>query len=169
LGFRDPDATAILTELSVDNITFSQIGSTASSASTYTVTGLAPGTTYYYRVRAQNAQGVSPYSNIADTETPGTPAPPGNAAAGQSSTAPSTQVNVYWDDNSNNEAALLVFRSLDNLTFSQMASVPANTTEYDDPGLTSGTQYFYYVVATNASGTSAPSNTDSTITAIAAA
>jgi phosphodiesterase/alkaline phosphatase D-like protein len=165
-------ATAILIELSVDNITFTQIASAAPSPSAYTVTGLAPGTTYYYRVRAQNDQGVSPYSNVADAETRGTPAPPSaprNVCAGQSSIAPSTQVNVYWDGNSNNETAFLVFRSLDKLTFTQVASVPANTTEYDDPGLTPGTQYFYYVVATNAAGNSAPSNTDSTITAMAPA
>ena len=46
----------------------------------YTVDNLQPETTYYFRIRAVNRSGPSPYSNIADGKTPGAnfPAVPGN-------------------------------------------------------------------------------------------
>src|ERR1019366_6323494 len=121
----------------------------------------------YYRVRAQNAAGTSAYSNTASATTSGgsAPAAPSNVAAGQSSVSPASQINVYWQHTSSNETGFEIFRSSDNVTFSQIATVGPNVTEYDDPGLASGTRYYYYVKAYNANGTSAASNTDGTITA----
>ena len=48
---------------------FVQVAAVAGTATTFTDTGLAPRTTYSYRVRARNAAGVSPYSNVAGTRT----------------------------------------------------------------------------------------------------
>ena len=69
-----------------------------------------------------------------------------------------------------------MFRSLDNITFTQVATVlpssfqiagtPPVTLYYDqDPSLLPNTTYYYYVKAYNAAGTSDPSNTDWTTTA----
>jgi hypothetical protein len=159
------NAAAVLVEQSFDGTSFTQIGSLAGTAAAYTATSLADSTTYYYRVRAQNAQGTSNYSNVASATIPGIPAAPSNVRAGQSSASPSTGINVYWNDNSNSEDGFQVFRSLDGVTFSQIASIGSDVTEYDDAGLTPGTQYFYNVKAYNGSGLSAASNTDSTFTA----
>src|SRR5215212_8504300 len=48
---------------------WSQIGKVASNTTNYLNTGLVPSTTYYYRVRAANSRGNSPYSNIAASST----------------------------------------------------------------------------------------------------
>jgi titin len=48
---------------------FVQVASAAGTATTFTDTGLASRTTYSYRVRAQNAGGLSPYSNVASART----------------------------------------------------------------------------------------------------
>jgi hypothetical protein len=50
--------------------TYSQIATPGANATSYPDTGLAAGTTYYYRVRANNASGDSPYSNEANATTP---------------------------------------------------------------------------------------------------
>ncbi len=168
------DATAVLIERSPDNNIFTQVASLAGSSTSWSDNGLAASTTYYYRVRAQNSAGASGYSNIASVLTAvasvgsvgGTVAPPPtNVAAGQSSVSPSTQINVYWNDYSSGLTGFAVFRSLDGVNFTQIATVGAAAREYDNSGLTPKTKYFYYVTAINAAGSSAPSNIDSTITA----
>ena len=49
---------------------FTPIGTTAADVTTFQSTGLAANTTYYYRVRATNANGDSAYSNTASAKTP---------------------------------------------------------------------------------------------------
>ncbi|HMJ65197.1 MAG TPA: fibronectin type III domain-containing protein, partial [Candidatus Binatia bacterium] len=51
-------------EQSMDGVNFTPLATTVGTQRTYVDAGLAPTTTYYYRVQAQNASGVSPYSNI---------------------------------------------------------------------------------------------------------
>jgi predicted phage tail protein len=45
--------------------TYAQIGTVGANVTTYSDSGLAEGTTYFYRVRAFNAAGNSAYSNEA--------------------------------------------------------------------------------------------------------
>ena len=56
-------------ERSLDGTTFTQIATVGRGVATFVNTGLAPTTTYYYRVRAYNASGNSAYSNVASTKT----------------------------------------------------------------------------------------------------
>jgi PKD repeat protein len=48
---------------------FVQVAAAAGTATTFTDTGLASRTTYTYRVRVQNAGGLSPYSNLASARS----------------------------------------------------------------------------------------------------
>ena len=52
-------------ERSSDGSSFTQIATVGANAESYTNTGLASGSTYYYRVRAHNSVGDSAYSNTA--------------------------------------------------------------------------------------------------------
>lgn len=48
---------------------FTTIATTGANVTTYTNVGLTAGTTYYYRLRTENAAGSSAYSNIAQAKT----------------------------------------------------------------------------------------------------
>jgi hypothetical protein len=70
-----------------------------------------------------------------------------------------TRIDLTWTDNSNNEDGFKVERSLDGITFTQIATVGGNVTKYSDTTLTCATFYQYRVRAYNANGNSAYSNT----------
>src|SRR5690606_22408822 len=60
-------------EKSGENINY-LIGTPAANVTTFTDTGLESGTVYYYRIRAINAAGNSPYASQVSTQTfPATP------------------------------------------------------------------------------------------------
>lgn len=52
------------------NGSFAEITTVASDVTSYSDTSVSKGTTYYYRVRATNADGDSAYSNEANATTP---------------------------------------------------------------------------------------------------
>ena len=165
-----PAGTAILVQRSSDNVNFSQIASLAGTATSYADSGLTASTTYYYRAAAQNSAGTSGYSNTASAvtgsvTTKGTAlSAPTSVAAGQSSASPNTQINVYWKSSSTSQTGFAIFRSTDNVNFTQIATVGPKIYQYNNSGLAQTTRYFYYVKAYNAAGMSAASNTDSTVT-----
>ncbi|MEQ9376203.1 MAG: LamG-like jellyroll fold domain-containing protein [Imperialibacter sp.] len=71
----------------------------------------------------------------------------------------STQIDLAWTDNSSDETDFAIFRSDgNNVTFSEIATVTADATTYIDNTVTVDNSYFYYVVARNANGDSAPSS-----------
>jgi hypothetical protein len=61
--------TEIKIERSADGTTFTQIALVGRSDTTFTDTGLSPGTTYYYRIRATNQVGDSAYTATASGDT----------------------------------------------------------------------------------------------------
>ncbi len=65
----DTAAANILIERQTGTAAFTQIASVTGDEAAYSDTGLAPGTTYTYRVRAANAAGDSAYSNTASAAT----------------------------------------------------------------------------------------------------
>lgn len=83
------------------------------------------------------------------------PAAPSNLTA---TTVSQSQINLSWQDNSNNEQGFKIERKTQGGSYSQITSVSANTQNYNDTGLNSGTNYCYRVRAYNANGESAPSN-----------
>ncbi|RJQ22793.1 MAG: fibronectin type III domain-containing protein [Nitrospiraceae bacterium] len=83
-----------------------------------------------------------------------------NAPAGLTAiVVSSSQINLSWTDNSNNEAGFKIERKAGiGGTYTQIASVGADVTAYPDTGLTAGTAYYYRVRAYNSFGDSAYSN-----------
>jgi hypothetical protein len=66
----DAVITEFLVERSADGVTFQPLATVPGNQKNYTDTALPPSTTFFYRVQAQNATGLSPYSNVASNSTP---------------------------------------------------------------------------------------------------
>jgi Concanavalin A-like lectin/glucanases superfamily len=73
--------------------------------------------------------------------------------------APSAQLTLAWQDNSNNEDDFTIERKTGtNGAYSQIASVAANVTSYMDYSVTRGVTYCYRVQAVNSTGASGHTN-----------
>jgi hypothetical protein len=119
---------------------------------------------------------ATPYTGSGATGTAGTPltinftvtsgGTPPAAPSGLTATAvSSSQINLAWTDNANNETGFKIERKTGaGGTYSQIATTGANATTYNNTGLAASTTYFYRVRANNASGDSAYSNEASATT-----
>ena len=140
------------------------VSNTGYTTTTYSNTGLAPSTTYTYRVSAINSVGNSSPSNIASATTSvaiTAPQPPTNLAATATSLS---QINLSWTAPVNNGGSQItgyeIERSTDaGSTWSIVMSNTGSTTTYSDTGLAQNTTYTYRVSTINSVGTSSPSNT----------
>lgn len=134
---------------------WAQIISLGNNVTNYANSGLSPNTIYWYRVRASNGSGNSPYSNVADTTTPGPPFAPSNLVA---VVVASNQVNLSWIDNSSTENGFEIDRARGmpfNLNITEIVDVGSNVTSYTDTGLIIGSTLYYQVTAFNSYGNSA--------------
>jgi subtilisin family serine protease len=76
-----------------------------------------------------------------------------------------TRIDLSWTDNSSNEDGFRIERKIGaGGAWSQIASVAANITNYNNTGLNGSTNYFYRVRAFNLAGNSTYSNEDDTTT-----
>ncbi|GHV60674.1 hypothetical protein AGMMS49587_02790 [Spirochaetia bacterium] len=120
----------------------SQYGGTASS-SPFTVTGLQPGTAYYFTVKAGNNAGWSNGSSPVSGTTTALAVPSGLSVSAQSSGA----MTISWNAVSG-AASYNIYRS--NSSSGPFTGIGAgNTTAYTDMGLTANTTYWYKVSAVN--------------------
>jgi predicted phage tail protein len=106
-------------------------------------------------VRAYNSGGNSAYSNTVSVALV-PPAAPTNLTAAL--VGNSSQVNLTWKDNSNNETGFPVERSTDGSTFTLIATTTANTAKYRDSNAVKNRRYYYRVRAMNNVGLSVYSN-----------
>lgn len=115
--------------------------------------------TYRYRVRAFNAQGFSPYSNIADGVTPAVAQPPNGAPSNLEISALSSEsIQLSWQDNSTNETGQLVrWRSWAPPKEGEIM-LAANTTGLIMEGLKKNTPHCAQIYALNGAAESAASN-----------
>jgi titin len=141
--------------------TFTQIASVGANVTSYSNTGLTANTRYWYRVRANNTNGNSAYSNQANTTTftGGTvPLTPTNF---ETSIVNSTTIDLNWADDATNETGYLLERAPDVNgapgAFTLLVTLPANVQWYSDEHLPRGT-YWYRVRAYNGAGYSGYSN-----------
>ena len=168
---NSPDESGFRIERAVDNSgvagTYAEIATVGANVTAYSSTGLAPGTTYWYRVQAYDLNGASAYTNPASMTT--LPPPPPLAPSGLGAQATSaTQINLLWTDASTNETGFRIERAPDvggtAGTYAEIATVAANVTSYSSTALTPSTIYWYRVRAQNGGGTSAYSGETSATT-----
>ena len=132
---------------------YSLLGTT--TATSYTNTGAKAGTTYYYRVKACNDAGLSPYSNIVSGNVVVTPKPSapvvkiGNSAA-------SGKPMLTWNAVSSATSYKVYRATSQKGTYSLLGTVTA--TSYTNTGAKAGTTYWYKVKAVSSAGESAYSN-----------
>lgn len=132
---------------------FTQIATPAGT--TFNNTGLAPSTSYSYRVRATDAAvNLSPFSAIATTSSSADTTAPSAPANLTATAASSTQINLSWtastDDIAVTGYSLERCQGAACTTFAQIAT-PTGTT-FNDTGLTASTSYSYRVRATDSAG-----------------
>jgi titin len=135
---------------------YALIATVGANTTSFNDTGLAENTKFFYRVRAYNAGGNSSYTTAVSATTPPTaPMAPSHLTAGAVS---NVQIDLTWQDQSNNEAGFKIERKTAEGAFAEIAAVGENVTSYSDPGLSQDTPYFYRVRAFNAAGQSGYSN-----------
>ena len=142
---------------------FAQIAIVDQNIRSYQNTGLNENTTYYYRVRAYNSMGNSEYSDTTNaTTSQSIPNAPSNLQAIVISTS---QINLSWHDNSNNETGFKIEqRTGTSGSFTQIGTVGQNVRSFQNTGLNENTTYCYRIRAYNSAGNSGYSNTASATT-----
>jgi subtilisin family serine protease len=161
-GFKIERCADAASNCGSDPANYQQIAQTTANATAFSDTSVAEIRSYTYRIRAFNAAGDSPYSNIDDAVTP--LAAPSNLVAVAVS---ATQIDLTWQDNSNREDNMRIDRCVGTAAFCdanpgnfvEVIGIAVDSTSWSFTNLTPGTTYSYRVRATNSGGSSAPSNT----------
>jgi streptogramin lyase len=151
------NATGIIIEWTT-NGTWSLLATTGPTVGSYQVTGLQAATTYSFRVRATNAVGDSANSNVAAATTGVTSSPPAAPTILTTTVVSSSEIDITWRDNSNDQSFFFARQSTDGVHFSNFF-VSGTATSYQFTGLSAGTTYQFNLVAENGFGVSGPSNT----------
>jgi titin len=117
-----------------------------SETTSYVVTGLTKNTTYYFKVRAIDANGYSLFSPEASATTPYVSAPSNFTATASSSSA----VTLTWTDNSTDEIHFFIERAASATgTYTLIQCTNVNETTYTDNWLGHSTTYYYRIRAYN--------------------
>jgi fibronectin type 3 domain-containing protein len=124
------------------------------TTASFTNTGLANGTTYYYVVSAVNAAGESSNSSQVSATPAAAPQPPA-APTGLTAAPGNALVNLTWTASAG-ATSYHVKRSTTNGSGYAQIAVPT-AASFGDTGLTNGTTYYYVVSALNAAGEGANS------------
>ncbi len=129
-------------ERSSDGINYTTIGTVGANIPSYTNTGLASGTSYFYRVTPASPLGDGPSTDI-------TGATRLQQVTGLTFTQrTSNQITLGWTDIPT-EANYRIQRSTDGTTFTTLATIPLNSTSYIDSTVQPLTEYYYRVLGVN--------------------
>ena len=134
---------------------YSLLGTT--TATSYTNTGAKAGTTYYYRVKAVNDAGLSPYSNVVSGKVKSVTPKPAAPVVKIGHSATSGKPMLTWNAVSGATSYQVYRATSQKGTYSLLGTV--TTTSYTNTGAKAGTTYWYKVKAVNSAGESAYSNT----------
>ena len=153
------------------NAGFTRLTSSPVTGTSFTDNNNSAGATYMVRAVKLERSGSGTYINASQGvfypanggggTVPNVPSAAANLAATAVSAA---QINLSWQDTSGNESGFRIERRTGAGTWTQVASVGANVTSYNNTGLAPGTTYGFRVIAFHTSGSGAPSNEASATT-----
>ena len=126
------------------------------TATSYTNTGAKAGTTYYYRVKACNDAGLSPYSNIVSGKVKSVTPKPSAPVVKIGHSTTSGKPMLTWNAVSGATSYKVYRATSQNGTYSLLGTTTA--TSYTNTGAKAGMTYYYKVKAVNSAGESAYSN-----------
>lgn len=135
------------------------LGTTA--ATSVSITGLSPASTYTFSVKAKDAAGnISPASNSVTVTTPaGSDTTPPTAPGLSASGTPANSTNLSWSGATDN-VAVVGYDIYQNSIF--LASTAGTT--YAVSGLSASTTYSFYVKAKDAAGNTSPASNTISVT-----
>jgi hypothetical protein len=122
------------------------------SSSPYTITGLNPGSTNYYKIAAKNTAGISAFSSGIDVITLSNP--PTDLSSTDIST---NRVILQWTA-PNGATGYVIERSSSNLFTSIDQTYTTTDTSRNITSLSGGTTYYFRIASTNRSGKSTNSD-----------
>ncbi|MGC8943569.1 MAG: fibronectin type III domain-containing protein [Caldisericia bacterium] len=152
------DETNYVVERKIEGGSYSVIITLPANTNVYSDTSVSPNTKYYYRVKAKNSFGDSGYSNEINISTPLCGIAPNAPTNLNATPASSSQINLSWSDNSDNEDGFRIERKIEGGSYSEITTVGANVNTFSDSSLLPDTKYYYRVRAYNTFGQSAFSN-----------
>ena len=131
-----------------------------STSTSYTDSGLSPGSKRYYRVAAINREGTGAFSRVAHATTRAAlPGAPTNLTATARST---TRIDLTWlAPSSDGGASIISYRiesSSDGNTWTVLRNTSSTSTTFSDTNLSPGTTRHYRVSAVNSVGAGRASN-----------
>jgi hypothetical protein len=139
-----------------------QFDFTSTSYTQQTASVTIPSTATWVQVYVTNRTSGTGYADNISLAAGTTPAAPSGLSA---ATVSSSQINLSWTDNASNESGFRIERKTGSGgSWSQIATVGANATSYQNTGLTAATTYYYRLRAYNSSGNSSYSGEASATT-----
>lgn len=157
-GVNNASGADIVIQRSTDGVSFSTVQTLSTPGATFewSNTGLTCGVTYYYQAYAEKTSSTdSDTSTITSREACNATTAP-TAPSSLTATADGVDtIDLTWSDDSDNEDAFEIQRSLTSGSgFSLIDTVASGIEAYEDTGLDSNTTYYYRVRATNNAGNS---------------
>lgn len=138
---------------------FAAIATLGQNANSYNDAAVNDGITYSYRVLAGNKAGESAPSNVASAKVKVADKPPAAPTNLSFTEQDQDNVQLQWDDNSDNEDRFVIEQSPGNLSkFRRMMEVPRDQASVVIANSGVGESWKYQVRAENAAGQSDPSN-----------
>ena len=138
---------------SYDGENWTNVAYLDANVTTCAISALQRGTTYQYRVCAENQFGTSDWATVEYTVPSGVPAAPSDLAFSEYNKDEHSFV-MSWTDNSVNELYFKVEYSLDGQNWNGSYTVAANTTQLSVANLIEGQVYQFRVSAWNSFGIS---------------
>ncbi|WP_131539640.1 T9SS type B sorting domain-containing protein [Pedobacter nototheniae] len=151
---------------STDGLNYNTLETLAATPLSYTDNNLADGAKYYYRIKAigNTVTAVTGWSNVAEVTTQTVANRPLSPTFLKITSADEKSVNLTWQDRATDETKYVLQRSEDNITFSDLLTLDANTNSATDKTVWPAKKYYYKILAYKDNIASLFSNTEEVTT-----